>query len=101
MMKAAVRLGSRVEFSRILICVLGLEVLLFLLPSNGAIEGVANGYWDGVKLRLSSGHYWGFALLSGIGIAVLLFVLVAFAQYLSRFATPTSNKDRADDLDSK
>ena len=100
-MKATFGIGSKIEFSRILISVLGLEVLLFLLPSNGAIEGVANGYWDGVKLRLSSGHYWVVLLLSGLGVAVLLFVLVAFAHYLSRFATPQSNKNRTDDSDNK
>jgi hypothetical protein len=92
-MKATFGLGSKIEFSRILASVLGLEVLLFLVPGNGAIEGVANGYWDGVKLRLSSGHYWVIALLSGLGVALLLIALTWFAIYLGRFVTPASNKD--------
>ncbi|MGC2530178.1 MAG: hypothetical protein WA639_20720 [Candidatus Acidiferrum sp.] len=97
-MKAALK----IEFSRILEIVLGLEVLLFLLPSNGKIEGVATGYWDGVKLRFSSGHYWVFALTSGLGIAVLLFALVAFEHYIiNRFVTPFSNKDTVDEPHSK
>jgi hypothetical protein len=100
-MKAAVTLRAKFELSRIVASVLGFEVLLFLVPDNGTIEGGARGYWDGVRLRLSSGHYWVFALLSGLGVGVLVCVLVAFAIYLSRFATPPSNKDRLGDPDSK
>jgi hypothetical protein len=54
-MKAVVGLGSKFQVSRIVASVLGFEVLLFLAPDNGTIEGVAHGYWDGVRLRLSSG----------------------------------------------
>jgi hypothetical protein len=59
--------------------VIGLEVLLFFVPSNGAIEGVVVGYWDGVRHRVSSGKYWMFALISGISVALLLHVLIIFS----------------------
>ena len=74
--------------------VLGLEVLLFLLPDSGKVEGVALSYWNGVGLRLSSGKYWAIALISGIGFALLLTVLLIFSNYLGRFAKPPSNKGR-------
>jgi uncharacterized membrane protein len=74
--------------------VLGLEVLLFLLPDSGKVEGIAFGYWNGVGLRLSSGKYWAIALISGIGSALLLAVLLIFSNYLGRFVKPPSNKER-------
>jgi hypothetical protein len=77
---------------RILLGVLGLEVLLFLLPSNGRVEGRAVGYWDGLALRLSSGNYWAMALLSGIGAGMLLTALVAFSSYMTRFAKLPSDR---------
>ena len=58
--------------------VLGLEVLLFLLPDSGKVEGIAFGYWNGVGLRLSSGKYWAIALISGIGFALLLALELIF-----------------------
>ncbi|HET7105231.1 MAG TPA: hypothetical protein VFI38_00360 [Candidatus Acidoferrum sp.] len=82
---------------RNLIVVLGTEVLLFLLPTNGAIEGVAAGYWDGVRLRLSSGKFWMIALISGICIALILYVLMIFSAYLARFVKPPSGRNHADD----
>jgi hypothetical protein len=87
----------REEALRILAVVIGLEVLLFFLPSNGAIEGVAVSYWDGVRLRVSSGKYWMFALISGICVALLLQVLIIFSTYLGRFVKPPSGRNHADD----
>jgi hypothetical protein len=90
------------EARRILLIVVGLEVLLFLLPTTGKIEGLAVGYWQGVKLRLLSGSYWEIALLGGIGAGLLLMVLIAFSGYLSRFTDRPSdgNHDKSPDKSS-
>jgi hypothetical protein len=87
------------EVWRIVLVVVGLEVLLFLLPTTGKVEGLAVGYWQGVKLRLLSGSYWGIALLSGIGAGLLLAALIIFSGYLSRFADRPSagNQDQSPD----
>jgi hypothetical protein len=76
---------SREEARRFFLIFLGLEVLLFLAPTTGKIEGTSAGFWDGVKLRLLSGHYWTIALLCGIGVVVLIIVLSVFAAFLARF----------------
>ena len=81
---------------RTLSIILGLEILLFLLPTVGRVEGVASSYWDGVRLRFLTGHYWIIALLSGIGCVLLLEVLLAFSNYLGRFVDPPSSNNRAD-----
>jgi hypothetical protein len=81
---------------RTLLVFLGFEILLFLVPTEGRVEGVARSYWDGVGLRLLSGHYWIIALLSGIGCVLLMEALSAFSNYLGRFAKPPSNNNRAD-----
>jgi hypothetical protein len=70
-----------------------MEVLLFLLPTEGRVEGVAATYWNGVKLRLSSGDYWLRMLLCGIGVALLMATLLIFARYLGRFVTPRSTNE--------
>ena len=69
-----------------------IEGLLFLLPTNGKVEGFAISYWGGVRLRLSSGRFWAIALLSGIGAVLLMAVLIAFASYLARFTDISSKK---------
>jgi hypothetical protein len=76
---------SKEEARRFLLFFFGLEVLLFLVPTTGKIEGASSGFGDGVKLRLSSGHYWAIALLCGIGAVVLLIILSFFAGLLARF----------------
>jgi len=81
---------------RILWSVLLIEVALFLLPDNGAIEGVSAKYWRGVELRLVSSKYWAFAILSGLCVALLLIGLIAFSNYMSRFVVPPSTKNRRD-----
>ena len=75
--------------------VIGLEVLLFLLPTAGKVEGFATDYWGGVRLRLSSGKYWAIALLSGIGAYLLLHALLVFSSYLARVAKPPSGGNEA------
>ena len=79
---------------RILLVVLGTEVLLFLLPTEGRVEGIAATYWNGVKLRLSSGDYWLRMVLCGIGVALVMAALLIFARYLGKFVTPqVTNED--------
>jgi hypothetical protein len=90
-MKSSLPLILKENVLRILLVVLGVEVLIFSLPTEGKIEGSAVGYWGGVWLRLSSANYWGRALLSGIGLAVVLAALVAFSSYLARFVKPPSS----------
>jgi hypothetical protein len=87
------------EVRRILLIVLGLEVLLFLLPTTGKVEGLAVGYWQGVKLRLLSGNYWGIAILSGIGAGLLLTGLIVFSGYLSRFTDRSSASNQGQSPD--
>jgi hypothetical protein len=87
------------EARRILLIVVGLEVLLFLLPTTGKIEGLAVGYWHGVKLRLLSSSYWGIALLGGIGAGLLLTALIAFSGYLARFTDQPSDSNRGQSRD--
>ena len=70
---------------RTVLFVLALEVLFFLLPTEGKIEGLENGYWDGVRLRLLSGNYWAKAVLSGIGAGILLILVSGYAGFLARF----------------
>jgi hypothetical protein len=89
------KLISRDIALRIFVGILALEVLIFLIPTTGNVEGQASSYWDGVALRLSTGSYWLRALLSGLGAAVLLVALVAFSSYLTRFMKPPSNIDPA------
>ena len=96
-MKNALPLVPQSALMRILLGVVGLEVLLFLCPTNGKVEGLAAGYWDGVRLRLSSGNYWARAFLCGVGAGLLLAALVAFSSYLTRFMKPPSNTNRIDD----
>lgn len=74
--------------SRLLAFFLSLEVLLFLLPATGNVEGHAAGYWEGVKPRPSSSRYWGIALGGGIGAILPLIALLMFSNYLARFVTP-------------
>jgi hypothetical protein len=93
-MKSHLVLIPKVAVLRILFGVLGLEVLLFLLPSNEGVEGRAVGYWDGLVLRLSSGKFWTMTLLSGIGAAILLAALVAFSSYMTKFVRPPSDSNR-------
>jgi hypothetical protein len=76
---------SKEEARRFFLIFLGLEVLIFLAPTTGKIEGVSAGFWEGVKLRLLSGHYWAIALLCGIGAVMLLILLSVFAGFLARF----------------
>ena len=71
--------------NRILYGLSCLEVLLFLAPTNGKIEGASAAFWDGVKLRLLSGHYWAIVVLGGIGAVKLLISLSIFAGFLARF----------------
>jgi hypothetical protein len=78
---------------RILISVLIIEVLFFLLPTEGRVEGVAATYWNGVKLRLLSGNFLLRGLLSGIGVALLMAALLIFARYLGKFVTPRSTSE--------
>jgi hypothetical protein len=86
---------------RNLAAVIAIEVLLFLSPDNGTLEGVAVDYWDGVRLRLASGKYLAFALISGIGFALLLHILMIFSTYLSRFVKPPSGRNDADDPENR
>jgi len=76
------------EARRLLVIFLGLEVLLFLLPTTGRVEGLAAGYWDGVRLRLLSSRYWEIAIGGGVGAILLLVALIAFANHLARLAPP-------------
>jgi hypothetical protein len=87
-MKLTSILPPKASRVRILVGLLYIEVLPFLLPTGGKIEGHEAGYWDGVKLRLLSGSYWARALLGGIVAAVVLTAVIAFANYLGRFADP-------------
>ncbi len=75
-------------------CVLGLEVLLFLLPDSGKVEGIAFGYWNGVGLRLSSGKYWAIALISGSSFALFLALGLIISNYLVRFVKSPSDDKR-------
>jgi hypothetical protein len=92
--KLTLRAVSKEIGLRTLWVVLGLEVLIFFLPTSGKIEGVSVEYWHGVRLRFLSGNYWARALLCGIGVAILLTVVTAFARYLARFADPPSDDSR-------
>ena len=58
---------SKEMASRVVSVVILVEIVIFFVPTNGKVEGRAAGYWDGVRLRLSSGDVWVLALLSGIG----------------------------------
>ncbi len=98
-MKSNLVLIPKVAALRILFGVLGLEVLLFLLPSNEGVGGRAVGYSDGLMLRLSSSKFWTMTLLSGIGAAILLAALVAFSSYMTKFVKPPSNGNRVDGPD--
>ena len=100
-MKLNFRAISKELGLRTLLVVLGLEILLFLTPTQGRIEGVSFGYWHGVLLRLSSGSYWARALLCGIGVAILLTALTAFARYLARFTDTPPDDSRARGTDDK
>jgi hypothetical protein len=82
------------EVLRIILIVVTIEFLIFLAPTTGKVEGLAHGYWDGVRLRVSSGNYWTRALLGGVGFGIMLAVLVAFSSYLTRFMKPPSNGNR-------
>lgn len=86
---------AKEEIWRILSVVLSLELLLFLLPTNGKVEGAATGYWDGVKLRLLSGGFWGIALLGGLGAAAILIALFNLSGYLAKFVKPSSDGNEA------
>lgn len=100
-MKLNFRAISKEIGPRTLLVVLGVEILLFLTPTQGRIEGVSVGYWHGVRLRLSSGNYWARALLCGIGVAILLTALTAFARYLARFTDTPPDDNRARGTDDK
>lgn len=89
------------EARRIVLIVVGLEVLLFLLPTTGKVEGLAVGYWQGVKLRLLSGNYWGIALLSAIGAGLLLTGLIIFSGYLSRLTDRPSASNQGQSPDKR
>ncbi len=80
---------------RNVLVVTGLEVLIFLLPTEGKVEGLGIGYWDGVRLRLASGNYWARAILCGIGAAMLVIALDILARYLQKFVDPPSKSDGA------
>jgi len=58
---------SKEMASRVVSVVILVEIVIFFVPTNGKVEGRAAGYWDVVRLRLSSGDVWVLALLSGIG----------------------------------
>ena len=89
-MKSAFPLLVKEMALRVLPSVIFVEVLLFVLPTNGKVEGVAASYWDEVRLRLSSGNYLVIAFLSGIGVAVLMAALLIFSDYLAKFVKPPS-----------
>lgn len=76
---------------RLLLTFLIVEVLLFLLPTTGKVEGLALSYWDGVRLRLTNANYLARAVLSGIGGSILFEALVLFAAYFARFVKPPSD----------
>ena len=84
-MKSNLAVTVKQNAARTLYCVLAMEILFFLLSTTGKVEGVARAYWEGVRLRLSSGNYWARAALAGIVFAILLTLLQAFASYFARF----------------
>ena len=66
------------------------ELLMFLLPTNGKVEGLAANHWDGVRLRFLSGNYLIRALLAGFGACILVALILVFSDYLARFMKPPS-----------
>lgn len=87
-MRLNLLLSLKEQATRLLAIFVVLEALLFLLPTTGNVEGHAAGYWDGVRLRLSSTSYWAIAIGSGIGAILLLIALLVFSNYLARFVSP-------------
>jgi hypothetical protein len=73
---------------------IGIEVLIFFLPTSGKIEGRATSYWDGVRLRFLSGNFWVRAFLCGIGAALILKALLVLSGHLTRFAEPPSGSNQ-------
>src|SRR5262249_37369453 len=88
---------SKGDKLRNLLVVLFVEALIFLAPTEGRVEGVAASYWDGVRLRLSSGKFWLLALVSGIVVALVLAGFAIVARYMARFVTPRSEDAKAAD----
>jgi hypothetical protein len=78
---------------RISLAVVALVILLFLLPAEGKVEGSSINYWNGVWLRLFSVNFCARSLLCGLGFAILLVSLTAFALYSARFADAPSGND--------
>ncbi len=74
-MKSTRALIAREYIWRIALSLLSIEILIFLLPTSGKIEGLASGYWEGVGRRLTSSGYWARALLCGIGFAASIAAL--------------------------